>query len=123
MRQYTKENIKDISELEAEMVDVGYGPEEENGKVLQDYFEANPEIPITRETLRGFVNKNQHLFSVRTPMQRKYDAIVKTAGRTQTELDTLHALMQSTGRSNRVSLNGEDYFYNAAILLAQLQGR
>lgn len=127
-RQYSEQNIRDIADLEQEMDAAGYDYKtvegaNQNGTVLADYYEAHPEIPLTKETLRAFVNKNQHLFVVRTSMQRKYDAVVKTSGRTQAELDAFLSLLSSVGARYGVDTAGENLWSNAAVALEWMRGR
>jgi len=127
-RILSEQDYQEISKFEISANDAGWDFATEagglkNAATVLEYLDKNPTVLCTHAELIRFLNSHASLFVARSPMQRKYDAIVKTVGRTQAELDAFHKLMTAVAAKQRVDVAGDNYWYNSALILAQLQGR
>lgn len=128
-RQYSEADFNVIDAVGNEMREVGYDLATDEGlkknrEAFFTFLGSHPEIPITREVLIKFLNENRHLFAVRSPMLQRWDKAVQQCQRTKEELDQFIALLGSVGVGLHLPDPGtEDFFFDAALILPELQGR
>ena len=121
-REYSSTDLAAFQQVEPLLRNAGMDVDHEyavaNAKPITDYFENNRNTAISVQSIVDFVYAKPKLFKIRTPAQRRFDAVVATEGvlRGQQMLDYL------AGQRSLIN-SGDQLFENAAELLQELHGR
>jgi hypothetical protein len=123
-RVFTEKEISEIQAAEAVLRDSGLDVDHEhanhNANIIMDYFEKNPQMPVTVQSIRAVVDSQKTSFVWRTPAQREYD---KIAAENPTAAAQLANWFATQGRPGTLENTGDFYFQNSSNLLQELRGR
>src|SRR5260370_5842765 len=124
-RVFTENEVSEIQVAEAALRDSGLDVDHEyanhNANIIMDYFEKNPLVPVTVQSIRAIVDLQKTSFVWRTPAQREFDRIAKENPAAAQQLADWIATTQ--GKPGRLVNEGDQYFENMSLLLIELRGR
>jgi len=122
-RQYSQEDLAQMDQAEQQLRAAGMDfttaeNATKNANLIGDYFQANPHLRVTVESIIHFVNGNNTSFLWRSPAQQRFDRVVAVQGAERGQ-QILGYLAKQTQLVN----TGEELYDNAAELLEELHGR
>jgi hypothetical protein len=124
-RVFTEKEVSEIQLAEAVLRDSGLDVDHEyanhNANIIMDYFEKNPRVPVTVQSIRAVVDSQKTSFAWRTAAQREFDKIAAENPAAAQQLANWMATTQ--GKPGTLVKEGGQYFENLSLLLIELRGR
>lgn len=123
-RQFTESDLQQFYEAEKGLrqtgLDVDHESSGHNGKLIVDYLQSNPNVPVTVANIYAFVESRKNDFIWRSAPQQEYD---KIAAENPTAAAQLTNWLATQGKVGQLVNSGDQAFENASSLISELRGR